>query len=103
MASVDDKEDLLLSCRYGELDQVQHFVATYGAHSLPDVTDDNGNTALHMACANGHEGEPSPLPHSNRQEHPHFQLSLTISFLSFLHRCCPFLTKPVLHHSIGQP
>ncbi|KAF8529842.1 cytoplasmic protein [Gautieria morchelliformis] len=55
MASVDDKEDLLLSCRYGDLDDVQRFVGTYGSDSLDDVKDDNGNTVLHMACGNGHE------------------------------------------------
>jgi uncharacterized protein len=61
MASVDDKEDLLLSCRYGELDQVQRFVGTYGSGSLGDVKDENGNTVLHMACGNGHEGAPPHL------------------------------------------
>jgi uncharacterized protein len=58
MASDDDKEELLLCCRYGELDEVQCFVGKYGAEVLEDVRDDNGNTALHMACGNGHEGVP---------------------------------------------
>ncbi|KAF8591072.1 ankyrin [Ramaria rubella] len=55
MATEDDKEELLLSCRYGELDQVQHFVDKYGAGSLGEVRDENGNTILHMTCGNGHE------------------------------------------------
>ena len=58
MASADDKQDLLLSCRYGELDEVQRFVGTHGANSLGDARDENGNTVLHMACGNGHEGAP---------------------------------------------
>ena len=60
MASTGNKEDLLLACRYGELDEVQHFVGSYGADSLEDVKDENGNTVLHMACGNGHEGAPLP-------------------------------------------
>lgn len=56
MASEDDKEELLLSCRYGELDEVQRFVETYGADFLGDLRDENGNTALHLTCGNGHDG-----------------------------------------------
>jgi len=56
MAFADDKEELLLSCRYGELDEVKQFVGKYGAESLADIRDENGNTVLHMSCGNGHEG-----------------------------------------------
>lgn len=60
MATTEDQEELLLSCRYGELDEVQQFADKFGATSLGDVKDDNGNNVLHMVCANGHEGMGSP-------------------------------------------
>lgn len=50
----EDKEELLLSCRYGELDEVQQFVAKFSSDTLNDIRDHNGNTALHMVCGNGH-------------------------------------------------
>ncbi|KAG6330663.1 hypothetical protein ID866_8425 [Astraeus odoratus] len=52
--SQDDLEDLLLSCRYGDLQDVQDFVARHSAVPLGDAQDDRGNTVLHMACGNGH-------------------------------------------------
>ncbi|CAL1711413.1 unnamed protein product [Somion occarium] len=52
--SDEDKDDLLLSCRYGDTEDIQSFVQKYGASSLNDFRDDNGNTVLHMVCANGH-------------------------------------------------
>lgn len=56
MASEEDKQELLLSCRYGELDEVRQFVDKFGSHALADVRDDHGNSILHMTCGNGHEG-----------------------------------------------
>ncbi|KAI5995350.1 hypothetical protein F5J12DRAFT_406813 [Pisolithus orientalis] len=56
-ASQEDREELLLSCRYGELQNVQGFVTRHGAPALADARDDHGNTVLHMTCANGHVGE----------------------------------------------
>lgn len=53
-ASQEDREELLLSCRYGELQNVQGFVTRHGAPALADARDDHGNTVLHMTCANGH-------------------------------------------------
>lgn len=53
----DDKENLLLSCRYDDLDEVQGFVTKFGSDVLSSVRDDNGNTVLHMTCGNGHIGE----------------------------------------------
>ncbi|OJA20832.1 hypothetical protein AZE42_02514 [Rhizopogon vesiculosus] len=50
----DDKENILLSCRYDDLDDVQSFITTFGSDALSSVRDDNGNTVLHMACGNGH-------------------------------------------------
>ncbi|KIK81335.1 hypothetical protein PAXRUDRAFT_15290 [Paxillus rubicundulus Ve08.2h10] len=52
--TLDEKEDLLLSCRYGDLPDVQDFITKFGAAAASDVQDDNGNTILHMTCANGH-------------------------------------------------
>ncbi|GJJ08258.1 hypothetical protein Clacol_002468 [Clathrus columnatus] len=54
MATAEDKEELLLSCRYGDIEEVQQFVVKFGAESLEGARDENGNTALHMVCANGH-------------------------------------------------
>ncbi|OAX38505.1 ankyrin [Rhizopogon vinicolor AM-OR11-026] len=50
----DDKENIILSCRYDDLDDVQSFVTKFGSDALSSVRDDNGNTVLHMACGNGH-------------------------------------------------
>jgi len=52
----DDKEELLLSCRFGDLPDVQQFLSTFDpAPSVLDaIQDDNANTLIHMAAANGH-------------------------------------------------
>ena len=55
--SGEDKEELLLSCRYGDLDEVQEFIKKYGSGSLSDIRDANGNTILHMVSGNGHIGD----------------------------------------------
>ena len=55
--TVEQKEDILLSARYGELEEVQEFVKAFGSEFLAGVRDENGNTVLHMACGNGHTGE----------------------------------------------
>jgi len=75
----DDKEELLLSCRYGDLEDVQHFVDTFGAQHLVDTSDDNGNTILHMTCANGHSGKKFTWFYS-----PDTRLKLLLFFLPFL-------------------
>lgn len=54
--TADDNEELLLSCRYGDLDDVRAFVEKFGAEAATAARDENGNTVLHMTCANGHEG-----------------------------------------------
>ncbi|KAF8131887.1 cytoplasmic protein [Boletus edulis] len=68
------KQDLLLSCRFGDLDDVQHFIDTFPHESLDGVQDDNGNSVLHMTAANGHTDilayllprvSPSLLTHRN--------------------------------------
>ena len=52
----DDVDDLLLSCRYGDVEDIQQFVSTFGPDPLASARDDNGNTVLHMVAANGHTG-----------------------------------------------
>lgn len=55
--SDEEQNELLLSCRYGDLDNTQEFVKKFGPSSLADLRDNNGNTVLHMICGNGHLGE----------------------------------------------
>jgi len=57
--TADEQEELLLSARFGEIDEVKAFVDNYGAIALADARDESGNTILHMTCANGHEGTSS--------------------------------------------
>ncbi|KAL5531756.1 YAR1 [Sanghuangporus sanghuang] len=52
--SPDDIDELLLDCRYGDLDCARSFVERYGAEALLRAHDERGNTALHMCVANGH-------------------------------------------------
>ncbi|KAF7782757.1 hypothetical protein Agabi119p4_2133 [Agaricus bisporus var. burnettii] len=51
----DDKDELLLACRYGDLEDVQHFVDQFGPGRVAEVVDSNGNTVIHMAAGNGHQ------------------------------------------------
>ena len=53
----DDKDDLLLAARYGDLEDVQSFVVKHGVTAIAGIRDENGNSILHMVCANGHLGE----------------------------------------------
>ncbi|KAH7883363.1 hypothetical protein F5I97DRAFT_233626 [Phlebopus sp. FC_14] len=52
--SQDDHEDLLLSCRYGDLQDIQDFITKFGPDVISNIEDENGNTVLHMTCGNGH-------------------------------------------------
>jgi ankyrin repeat protein len=52
----EESQEFLLSCRYGELDEVKEFVAKFGSDVVSDIRDDRGNSALHMICGNGHLG-----------------------------------------------
>lgn len=54
----EDKDELLLSCRYGDLEDIQQFVEKFGPDSLNDIRDGGGNSVLHMVSANGHTGVP---------------------------------------------
>lgn len=55
--SPDDTEDLLLSCRYGDPDDVKSFIDRFGTNPVGEARDENGNNVLHMASANGHIGK----------------------------------------------
>lgn len=52
--TADTIDDILYCARYGEFDELKNanFPAEYFA-----AADETGNTALHMACANGHLGK----------------------------------------------
>jgi hypothetical protein len=52
--TADTIDDILYCARYGELDELKdaNFPAEYFK-----AADESGNTALHMACANGHLGK----------------------------------------------
>lgn len=52
----EDYEELILSCRYGDREDVESFISQFGVDHLATARDDNGNTILHMAAANGHTG-----------------------------------------------
>ncbi|KAF8058704.1 hypothetical protein FPV67DRAFT_1523440 [Lyophyllum atratum] len=50
----DDKDEVLLAGRYGDLDDVREFLTKFGSDVLADIRDENDNTILHMVCGNGH-------------------------------------------------
>ncbi len=50
-------DELILSCRYGELDEVKQFTDEFGWDPVNQARDDRGNTVLHMICGNGHIGK----------------------------------------------
>ncbi|KAJ6497394.1 ankyrin repeat-containing domain protein [Mycena sanguinolenta] len=52
--TMEEQEEFLLSCRYGDLDEVKQFIDQFGPAAAAEIRDDNGNTALHMLCGNGH-------------------------------------------------
>lgn len=54
--TTDEKDEFILSCRYGDLDDVKQFVDQFGIDVAAEIRDDNGNTGLHMLCGNGHTG-----------------------------------------------
>jgi hypothetical protein len=60
--SEEDVEEVLLSCRFGEQDEVVSYITDFGIHSLASARDESSNTCLHMAAGNGHLGV-SPALH----------------------------------------
>ena|ERR1700722_7341619 len=69
----DERECVFLSCRYGDLDEIQQFVREHGNDSLTDLRDENGNCVLHMCCANGHPGKQRAIPPLARSRLPYFE------------------------------
>lgn len=53
----EDVEELLLICRYGELEELKQFIKAFGQAPLEEARDEDGNGILHMVCGNGHIGE----------------------------------------------
>jgi ankyrin repeat protein len=53
----EELDDILLSARFGEVDEIKAFGEQYGWDALAGARDERGNSALHMACGNGHLGE----------------------------------------------
>jgi hypothetical protein len=72
----EDLEEVLLNCRYGELEELQQFVTRFGKESLEKARDEDGNGVLHMVCGNGHLGELSSIFLSDRT-HSYELLTLT--------------------------
>ncbi|SRR6266550_1327076 len=58
----DEKDDLLLSCRYGDIDDIRQFTDKYGQDILDSIRDENGNSVLHMVAGNGHVGKLAMAP-----------------------------------------
>ncbi|KZW02978.1 ankyrin [Exidia glandulosa HHB12029] len=52
--SEEDVSNVLDACRYGDLDDVNAFLSSFSGPVLAAARDDRGNSALHMAAANGH-------------------------------------------------
>lgn len=63
--SQDELEDIILSARYGELEEIQEFVKKFGITALAESRDERGNGCLHMAAANGHKGRFTSYVGSN--------------------------------------
>lgn len=60
--SIDQVCDEMLECaRYGELDDLRTLVEQHGQEYLTIARTDSGNSLMHYAAANGHEGELLPL------------------------------------------
>ncbi|WOO77200.1 Ankyrin repeat-containing protein [Vanrija pseudolonga] len=52
--TTEELDDVLLSCRYGEVEEVQEFATKHGWEALTAAKDERGNTILHMTSGNGH-------------------------------------------------
>jgi hypothetical protein len=49
--------EVLACARYGETEELKELLDTYPDVKLSMLRDSNGNTPLHMCCANGHLGK----------------------------------------------
>ncbi|KAL1413376.1 ankyrin repeat-containing protein [Vanrija albida] len=52
--TTEELDELLLSCRYGEVEEVEEFAAKHGWDAIAAAKDERGNTVLHMTSGNGH-------------------------------------------------
>jgi len=68
LLSDDDRDDILISCRYGDLEEIQQFVTKFGRSLLSDVRDENGNSVLHMTAGNGHTGKLLSLAYTSSKK-----------------------------------
>lgn len=76
LPSEEELEDIILSARYGELDEIEQFVANFGIQHLVDARDDRGNGCLHMAAANGHNGACAHHHSPGMTQHSSVKMSL---------------------------
>ena len=79
----EDTEDLLLTARYGELDDLKSFIEKFGAKPLTDARDEDGNTILHMVCGNGHLGA-ADSPRRRRCSNVHLRIRSRLDLLDYL-------------------
>lgn len=79
----DELEDIILSARYGELEEIQEFVKKFGIAPLAESRDDRGNGCLHMAAANGHKGMPV-LQHTASSDARELIMNNTVLFSPLL-------------------
>lgn len=96
------KEDLLLSCRYGDLEDVQAFIKKFGADSLAEIRDQSENSILHMISANGHIGRQANISFGYSISKPISQSYWIMFFLSYLRVCLPHKMNLAQLPCIGQ-
>ncbi len=69
LPNAEELEDVLLACRYGDIDDVRAFVDKYGIEVLSNARDEQQNTVLHMTAANGHDSQSTPLHWATVNKH----------------------------------
>jgi ankyrin repeat protein len=97
---VEDIEDLLLACRYGDLEDVQEFVKRFGPEPLKTARDDRGNNVVHMCCGNGHAGKLTVEMHTRWKP---VLNSLHLDILEFILPFLPSSELQALNDSKSPP
>ncbi|KAH8916871.1 ankyrin [Atractiella rhizophila] len=104
--STEDLDELLLSCRYGDLEDIKSFVSKFGVEYLSSAKDERENTCLHYASANGHEDvveyllqhlPPSSLSLPNNSSSTPLHWAALNGQLPILRLLCPRLTQEELN------
>ena len=54
--STEEIEEVLISARYGDTEDLTAFELNFGVEALESARDQSQNGVLHMASANGHLG-----------------------------------------------